>query len=341
MKNIAFRWTILVGLLVIACLLDIMLGSVAIPIGQVIKILFGQSAEQSSWSTIILDFRLPRVITAIFVGAGLSVTGLLMQTFFRNPLAGPFVLGISSGASLGVAILVLAGSMIPWVVGLGIIGNVVAASIGAGFVFILILSIAQKVRDSATLLIVGLMFGSLTGALVGVLQYFSSAEQIQSYLIWTFGSLGSVTWSELPSLMIIAGLGLAFSMALFKPLNALVMGENYANSLGLDIRRVRNSILILSSIMAGAITAYVGPIAFIGIAVPHLTRSIFHTSDHKILLPATGLMGAIFLVTCDILSQAPGSDSILPINAITSLIGAPLVIWIIVRKRNLGHFFGA
>lgn len=339
MKN-KVQWTLAIGLLLLVAFLDLLLGSVNIPIGEVITILLGQTVENESWRTILIDFRLPRIITAVAVGSGLSITGLLMQTFFRNPLAGPFVLGISSGASLGVAVLVLAGSVIPGIFLLGIIGNVVAASIGAGLVFLLILLIAQKVRDSATLLIVGLMFGSLTGALVGMLQYFSSAEQIQSYLIWTFGSLGAVTWNELPSLLVISVLGLAFSFALFKPLNALIMGEHYAISLGLNVKQTRNVILILSSILAGSITAYVGPIAFIGIAVPHLTRSMFQTSDHRVLIPATGLIGAVFLVSCDVLSQVPGSESILPINAITSLIGAPLVIWIIVRKRNLGHFFG-
>lgn len=339
MKN-KVQWTLAIGLLLLVAFLDLLLGSVNIPIGEVITILLGQTVENESWRTILIDFRLPRIITAVAVGSGLSITGLLMQTFFRNPLAGPFVLGISSGASLGVAVLVLAGSVIPGIFLLGIIGNVVAASIGAGLVFLLILLIAQKVRDSATLLIVGLMFGSLTGALVGMLQYFSSAEQIQSYLIWTFGSLGAVTWNELPSLLVISVLGLVFSFALFKPLNALIMGEHYAISLGLNVKQTRNVILILSSILAGSITAYVGPIAFIGIAVPHLTRSMFQTSDHRVLIPATGLIGAVFLVSCDVLSQVPGSESILPINAITSLIGAPLVIWIIVRKRNLGHFFG-
>lgn len=319
--------------------MDLWLGSVSIPLNDVIAVLFGQDIENDNWQKIIWLFRLPRVITALLVGSGLAISGLLMQTFFRNPLAGPFVLGISSGASLGVAFLVLAGAVLPWTFLSSTIGVVVAATLGSGLIFILILIIAQKVRDSTVLLIIGLMFGSLSGAIVGILQYLSSAEELQTYMIWTFGSLGGVAWNELPLMAIIIVPTILVSFFMFKPLNVLLLGETYAISLGLNLKSVRNVILLCTSVLAGGITAFVGPIAFIGIAVPHLTRSLFDTSNHKILLPAVALSGAILMVFCDVLAQLPGSSSVLPINAVTSLIGAPVVIWIIMRKRNLSHFF--
>jgi iron complex transport system permease protein len=319
--------------------LDLWLGSVTIPLKDVIAVLFGQDIENDNWQKIIWLFRLPRVITALLVGSGLAISGLLMQTFFRNPLAGPFVLGISSGASLGVAFLVLAGAVLPWTFLSSTVGVVVAATVGSGLIFMLILIIAQKVRDSTVLLIIGLMFGSLSGAIVGILQYLSSAEELQTYMIWTFGSLGGVAWNELPLMAIIIVPTILVSFFMFKPLNVLLLGETYAISLGLNLKSVRNVILLCTSLLAGGITAFVGPIAFIGIAVPHLTRSLFDTSNHKILLPAVALSGAILMVFCDVLAQLPGSSSVLPINAVTSLIGAPVVIWIIMRKRNLGHFF--
>ncbi len=333
------KWIWMVMSLLIIFLLDLTLGSVDIPVKQVISILAGQETENLSWENIILLFRLPRVITALLVGSGLSISGLLMQTFFRNPLAGPFVLGISSGASLGVALLVLAGSVISFGVLTNTISIVIAASLGSGLVLAMILAISNKIKDSTTLLIIGLMFGSISGAIVGVLQFFSSAEQLQSYMIWTFGSLGGVSWQEIPLFALIIIPSILLSFALFKPLNALVLGENYAQSLGVNIRQTRIFILLATSLLAGTITAFAGPIAFIGIAVPHLTRILFTTSNHKILLPAVALSGAILMILCDIISQLPGSSHVLPINAVTSIIGAPVIIWIIVRKRNISRSF--
>jgi iron complex transport system permease protein len=336
-----FKWLWLLAALTTVFFLDISLGSVAIPLSETLKILTGQATENQSWENIILLFRLPRVMTGLLVGSGLAVSGLLMQTLFRNPLAGPFVLGISSGASLGVAILVLAGTTFA----LGFLTNtisiVLAASIGSAVVLALVLAVSGKIKDSATLLIVGLMFGSISGALVGVLQYFSNAEQLQSYMIWTFGSLGGVSWRELPVFAGVVLPGLLLALGLFKPLNALIMGENYAQSLGVNIKQTRFLVLLATSLLAGTITAFAGPIAFVGIAVPHLTRVLFTSSDHKILLPAVALSGAILMIICDIIAQLPGSAQVLPINAVTSIIGAPVVIWIIVRKRNVGRSFGA
>jgi len=323
-------------------LLDISLGSVFIPIAEIFDILIGLEPSQASWSTIITKFRLPRAVTAMAVGAGLAISGLQMQTLFRNPLAGPFVLGISSGASLGVALLMLAGGVFSSALIISPFASwfiVIAASLGSGLVLLLVIAVSIRVRDSMALLIIGLMFGSLTGAIVSVLQYFSTGDEIQLYLFWTFGSLGGLNPSELVIMLIIVGVGLALSIFLIKPLNALLLSENYALSMGIDIKKSRLTIIASTSLLAGAITAFCGPIAFIGLAVPHLARLLFDTSDHKILIPAVGLTGIIIMLVCDIISQLPGSDSILPINAVTSLLGAPVVIWIILSKGSLKNTF--
>ncbi len=325
-------------------LLDISLGSVYIPIEEVFNIVIGGDPEKISWQNIILKFRIPRALTAIAVGAALAVSGLQMQTLFRNPLAGPFVLGISSGASLGVALLMLSGSLMTssiFTSGLGNWLTVLAASLGSGLVLILVVAVSIRVRDSMTLLIIGLMFGSLTGAVVSILQYFSTGEEIQLYLFWTFGSLGGLNINELQVLGIIVIIGLAVTVGILKPLNALLLSENYARSMGINIRSSRLLIVLSTSLLAGSVTAFCGPIAFIGLAVPHLARLLFDTSDHKILLPAVALTGIIVMLVCDIISQVPGSQSILPINAITSLLGAPVVIWIILSKGSIKNTFAS
>ncbi|MDQ3394417.1 MAG: iron ABC transporter permease [Bacteroidota bacterium] len=333
----------LILLLVFCFLANISLGSVYIPLSQIITILSGGSSEKVVWENIIFNFRLPKAVTAIVVGAGLSVSGLQMQTLFRNPLAGPFVLGISSGASLGVAILVMAGFNISFMYfDLNFMGNwliVLAATVGASLVLIFVVLISLRVKDSMALLIIGLMFGSATGALVGVLQFFSDARQIQAYLIWTFGNLGGMNWDELWVFIPAVFSGLLISFFLIKHMNALLLGENYARSMGLNMNKVRIWIILSTSLLAGTITAFCGPIAFVGIAVPHLARLLFNSADHKILLPATLLMGGILMLVCDSIAQMPGSDYTLPINAITSLLGAPLVIWLIIKKRNLRSSF--
>ncbi len=325
-------------------LLDISLGSVYIPVDEVFNILIGGDVEKSSWQNIILKFRIPRALTAIAVGAALAVSGLQMQTLFRNPLAGPFVLGISSGASLGVALLMLSGSLISSAFFTSEIGNwlvVLAASLGSGLVLLLVVAVSIRVRDSMTLLIIGLMFGSLTGAVVSILQYFSTGDEIQMYLFWTFGSLGGLNINELKVLGIIVGIGLVVTVAIIKPLNALLLSENYARSMGVNIKSSRLLIILSTSLLAGSVTAFCGPIAFIGLAVPHLTRLLFDTSDHKVLLPAVALTGIIIMLVCDIISQLPGSQSLLPINAVTSLLGAPVVIWIILKKGSMKNTFAS
>ncbi len=315
---------------------DLSLGNVHIPFRDIIAGLFGGDFDNEIWSNIFYYFRLPRAITAVLVGAGLGISGLQMQTLFRNPLAGPFVLGISSGASLGVAILVLASYSLGGIlIGSGITGwgTVIAASLGAGFVFLIILLVSFRVKESMSLLIIGIMVASITGSIVGALQYFSSAEQIQIFLIWTLGSLGGVTWAELQVLIPTVVIGSMLAFLMFKPLNALLLGDNYATSLGIDLKRSRLLIIVSTCILAGAITAFSGPIAFIGLAVPHITRLVFNTSDHKKLIPFVALTGIILMLICDIISQLPGQEDVLPINIVTSLVGAPVVIWIIMRKR--------
>ncbi|QSE97611.1 iron ABC transporter permease [Fulvivirga lutea] len=327
--------------ILVLLLINISLGSISIPFSDIISLLTGGESTKESWSNILFNFRLPKALAAIIVGIGLSVSGLQMQTLFRNPLAGPFVLGLSSGASLGVALLLLTGVSVStlglfdltgWVV-------VIAASLGSGLVLLLVMAVSLRVRDSMTLLIIGLMFGSLTGAVVSILQYFSTGEEVQVYLFWTFGSLGGLSWSEVSILSVIVAIGIIISILLVKPLNALLLSENYAKSMGLNVKKARILIILGTSLLAGSITAFCGPIAFIGLAVPHLTRLLFSTADHKILLPAVAMTGAIIMLICDMVSQVPGSDMILPINAITSLLGAPVVIWIILRRGSMRNSF--
>ena len=313
--------------------MNISLGSVSVPFNSIIDSLFGTSDNY-----IIQNYRLPKAFTAILVGSGLGISGLLMQTLFRNPLAGPFVLGISSGASLGVALIILGSGIFGGVFTALLVSKwsiVIAASLGSFLVLLAVLVVSTRIRDTMAILIIGLMFGSITAAVVSVLSYFSSAEQLRQYIFWGFGSLGNLSWHELGIFFIIYCFGIILSILSIKGLNTLLLGENYAKSLGLNIKESRLIIIIATSLLAGTITAFAGPIAFIGLAIPHITRQIFNTSNHKVLLPAVFLLGAIVMLICDSIAQIPMSDYTLPINAITSLIGAPVVIWLLVRKRKM------
>lgn len=324
-------------LLLVCFFLNISLGSVSIPFKSVFSSLFS-STENKIWQTIIIDFRLPKAITAILVGSGLGISGLLMQTLFRNPLAGPFVLGISSGASLGVSLVILGSSLFGGLLAGSIMSNwsiVIAASLGSFLVLLAVLAVSSRVRDTMAILIIGLMFGSITAAVVSVLSYFSSAEQLQQYIFWGFGSLSNLSWKEILIFFGIYAIGIVISVFSIKSLNSLLLGDNYAKSLGLNLKQSRLLIIIATSLIAGTITAFAGPIAFIGLAIPHLTRQIFKTTNHKILLPAVFLFGAIVMLICDSIAQIPGSDYTLPINAITALVGAPVVIWLLVRQRKM------
>ena len=317
---------------------NINLGSVRIPIAKVFSILVGEHIPEESWTYIITNYRLPKSICALLVGAGLGISGLLMQTLFRNPLAGPFVLGISSGASLGVALLVLGTGYLGGFLGLSSSSSwsiAIAASTGSFSVLIAVLIAIKKVRNTMSILIIGLMFGSISAAVINILSFLSSAEKLQQFVFWGLGSLGNVSWKELSVFALLLSISSIALVFIAKPLNSLLLGENYAKSMGVDLKKTRAITLITTSIITGVITAFSGPIAFIGLAVPHLTKLIFNTSDHRLLLPAVAVNGAILMLVCDTIAQLPGSDSILPINAVTSLFGAPIVIWLLIRKQQV------
>ena len=336
-------FSILLLCLILAFLLDLGFGAVNIPIHEVMNILLGQEAEKTTWTNIILKFRLPKALTATLAGAALGVSGLQMQTLFKNPLAGPFVLGISSGASLGVALILLTASLtVPTLLtDLGMIGDfslVIAASFGAASVLGLMLVVSRRVQDTMTLLILGLLFGYATSAMVSILLQFSSQERIQSYIMWTFGSFTGVTWQQLAILTPVICVGLLIAVLQSKSLNALLLGESYARSLGLTVQKTRFSVISSASILAGAITAFCGPIAFLGVAIPHLCRSLFNTSDHRILIPSVIIMGAILALFADLVSQILINQMVLPLNAITALIGTPVVTWVILQRNSRKSF---
>ncbi|WP_111708730.1 FecCD family ABC transporter permease [Lutibacter citreus] len=337
-KSYRNTFILLLFVLVIIFLVNISLGSVYIPLKGIFSSLINGEVEKESWRAIVYNYRLPKAITAIIVGSGLSISGLLMQTLFRNPLAGPFVLGISSGASLGVAILILGASFLGASISsfsFSNFGLAIAASLGAFLVLSAVMIAAIKVRNTMSILIIGLMFGSLTSAVISILAYFSSASQLQQFMFWSFGSLGNLSWSEIFALSVTFIIGISLVVFIIKPLNSLLLGENYAKSMGVNVKSTRNIVLIATSLLTGVITAFSGPIAFIGLAVPHLTKLLFSTSNHKILLPAVAISGAIIMLICDSIAQLPTSEFTLPINAITSLFGAPIIIWLLVRKRKI------
>ncbi len=326
-RGIAFLLISLVGLF----LLNISLGSVKIPLPQILEGLFGNS-ENSIWNDILWQFRLPKAITCVIAGAGLATGGLLMQTLFRNPLAGPDVLGLSAGASLLVSLMILSGNAItlfsgPWAIS-------IAASVGSAGVFLLVIGVAQRLRDNVSLLIIGLMIAAVTQSIVSVLQFISKAEDLQAFMIWTLGSVGGTKWQEIKVMGLIFLVGGLISFSSIKSLNALLLGDNYAQSVGINLKRSRLLIVLSTSLMAGVVTAFCGPIAFVGLAVPHMVRSVIKTSNHKVLIPAVMIGGAILLLLCDMLAQLPGSTQILPLNAVTSVIGAPVVIWMILKNKK-------
>ncbi len=325
--------------------LSLAVGSVQIPLDQIVTILLGGEADRASWSSIVLKFRLPKATTSSLAGAALGVSGLMMQTLFRNPLAGPFVLGISSGASLGVALVVLSTGTIGGILlaGVGLRGDLLlasAAAAGSAITLLIVLLIAGRIQNSMTLLILGLMMGYLVSAAVSLLLYFAIPERIQAYISWTFGSFSGVTWDQMPILAGGVVIGLALALIMTKALNALLLGEGYARSLGVNVMRTRLVVVTATALLAGTITAFCGPIGFIGIAVPHLCRSLLNTSDHRVLMPGTILMGAIVALVAALIAEVPGSNIILPLNAITALIGAPVVMGVILGRRNLSQSFG-
>jgi iron complex transport system permease protein len=343
MKNKPTYFLFLIGMLVCLLLFAVNLasGSVLIPIQEVARRFIGGEFSKSSWETIVIGYRIPKAFTAILAGIGLSLSGLQMQTFFRNPLAGPYVLGVSSGAGLGVALLIMAGSAFGCSMysgGLGIWAVVFSATLGSVLVLLLMSLTAWKVKDSMTLLIVGLMFGSAVSALISVLSYFSGADQLKMFTIWSMGSLGSTQPDQLIAFLVAVLLGLVPLLVNLKSFNAMLLGEAYAESMGVNVHRLRWAMIVSTGVLAGSVTAFCGPIAFIGIAVPHMARLAFKTGDHRVLFPASALIGAGVLLACDTISQLPGSAQTLPINAVTSLVGAPMVIWLILRRNFSKEF---
>lgn len=332
--NSALRWVILGGLLVLLFVVNLSLGSVRIPAGEIFNILLGFQASEPVWTDIIWDFRMTKAFTCVLAGSALALGGLQMQTLFRNPLAGPDVLGLTSGASLAVSLVYMSSAAgvnlffidSPWAVA-------IASSIGCFLVFLIMLAVSGRLKDNVSLLIVGLMVGAATFSIVSVLQYLSRAEDLQVYMMWTFGSLSNMSWLEIRVLAAIVVVGLLTAISNVKALNVWLLGENYAKSLGVNIKRSRFLTILSASLLTGGVTAFCGPIAFVGLAVPHLVKLLIKTHNHKLLIPAVAIGGAVLLLACDILAQVPGSSSILPINAITALVGAPVVIWVIMRNK--------
>ena len=318
--------------------LNLLLGTVSIPASEVINIILGKGSANEIWVNIIVKSRLPQALTAIFAGAGLSVAGLLMQTVFRNPLAGPSVLGISSGASLGVSFVILmSGIMGQALSQLGFFGEfaiTIAAIIGAMGVMGVIIFVSQKVKGNVTLLIIGVMIGYIATAIIGVLKFFSVEEDIRAYVIWGLGSFAKVSGGQMALFCTIMAVLIPLSMLLIKTLNLLLRGDGYARNLGLDIKRARFYVILASGVLVAIVTAYCGPISFIGLAVPHLCRGIFQTSDHRILMPGTVLAGASLALICNLIARMPGFEGVLPVNSVTALIGAPVVVSVLFRKRK-------
>lgn len=324
MKNLKFILLIFVTAALFVA--DVAYGSVKIPLGELFS-------DNEVYNNIIYNFRLPKALTALITGAAISVAGLIMQTLFRNPLAGPYVLGVSSGASLGVAIFILAGAILPTAFIESGWGLVISATLGAVLVLMMVLAVSFRVRQAVSLLIVGIMFGQLSGSLVTILQNSSDPDSLKLFVVWTFGSLSAVTWNYMWVMLPIVIIGLTIVFAIQKPLNALLLGENYALGLGVNVVHTRLMIIIAIALLAGATTAFTGPIAFIGMAVPHLVRGLLKTSNHQSTIPGTILVGASLLLLCDIVCQMPANGYTLPINAVSALVGAPIIIWIILRRK--------
>lgn len=342
MRRFARAVPLIAGILILVFLLDLMLGSVNIPPDALLTILTGGTVKVT-WMNIFWDWRVPKAITAVLAGGALALSGLLMQTFFRNPLADPYILGISSGASLGVALVMMsagicgAGAIFASIGLLGDMSISVAAILGAFAVLLLILLISSKIQSNITILILGIMVSYFCGAIVTILLQFTDEASMHSYTFWKFGSFSGVTWAQLPIMAVLLLAGFILSFCLVKPLNALLLGEQYAESMGMNYGRIRVIIIVATALMAGVVTAFCGPIGFLGIAIPHFCRAFFVTADHRVLVPGCILVGGIISLITDIISRVPGTDIVLPLNAITALFGAPVVIWVIVRGTKFGR----
>ena len=323
-------------LILLFLVLDVAWGSVSIPLDAVIDALMGRS-EETTYSYLILHFRLPKAVTALFAGAGIAVAGLQCRAS-SHPLADTSILGINSGAGVGVAVYTMASVLFPGLSSLALGANtwgiIIASCLGSLTILLVISVVATRVRDMISVLIIGVMVGFLASSVISILQFFSSQEMLKTYLIWSFGSVSTTTWRQLTFMLPIVSLALLSSLLMPKQMNALLLGESYARSLGVDLVAVRYLLITITSVLTGCITAFTGPIAFLGLAVPYLVRLIFRTSDHRVLLPATMLMGGLLLLVCDLLTQTPGYQFVLPINALTSLLGAPVVILVVLGSRS-------
>ena len=337
MRRYSLIFTLL-GLGVVAVFIaDLLIGSVKLPLDAIWAVITNNNSDELT-RTLLLNFRLPKAIVAVLAGAALSASGLQMQTMFRNPLAGPYVLGVSSGASLGVAPFLLGmpllGTMVEVPESVRNIGVIGAAWLGSSAILLIVMTAATRLRDIMAILILGMMIGSGATAIVEMLQYLTPEYALKTFVVWTMGSLGSVTLNQLPFITTFTLIGLTISVILIKPLNLMLLGENYAKTSGINIQRVRLLIFASTILLAGTITAFCGPIGFIGIAVPHIARMLVHNADHRILMPASMLLGAVILPLCDIISQLPGLDLALPINTITALMGIPIIIMVILHNRR-------
>lgn len=320
---------------------NLLLGTVSIPLRSVAAILFGSEGESEVWRNIVWKSRVPQTLTALVAGAGLSISGLQMQTVFRNPLAGPSILGVSSGASLGVAFTILLSGLGGTALSrLGYAGEValsLAAIVGAMLVMALIVYVSQKVRGNVTLLIIGVMIGYVANAVIGVLKFFSVEEDIRAYVIWGLGSFARVSGDQMTLFVSLMAVLLPLSFLLIKTQNLMLLGDGYARNLGLNVKRARLLVIASSGVLVAVVTAYCGPIMFLGLAVPHLCRGIFATSDHRVLMPASLLVGAALALACNLIARMPGFEGVLPVNSVTALVGAPVVIWVLFRRRKGEH----
>ena len=324
-------------LIVVLFALNLLLGSVSIPVSDVVNILMGGEPQKASWHYIIMESRLPQAITAMLSGGALAVSGLMLQTAFRNPLADPGIFGINSGAGLGVALvmLLLGGSLSAGSVSLsGFVAILVAAFVGAMSVMAVIFFFSTVVRSNVMLLIIGIMIGYISSSAISLLNFFATDEGVKSYMVWGMGSFGGVSMRQMPLYASVTLLGLAVSIMLIKPLNALLLGEQYAENLGINTRRTRNLLLITTGLLTAITTAFCGPVSFIGLAVPHITRLLLTTENHRSLLPATILCGAAVALLCNLICFLPGEHGVIPLNAVTPIMGAPVIIYVIVRRRH-------
>lgn len=328
--RISILFILLASIAFLLFVADLAWGSISIPLKSVISILSGQQTD-AVFTEVLLNFRLPKALTAVLAGVSLSVAGLLMQTLFRNPLADPYILGVSSGAGLGVAVTMMASSLLP----LAFVNSgwtlVVSAILGAVLVLVLVIAVSFKINNTVSLLIVGIMFGTIASSIVHVLQNFSNPDELKLFVLWTFGSLSAVTWNYMAVLAPIVFVGLLLAFALQKKLDGLLLGENYARGLGISIVRTRLLVVMATALLAGGVTAFTGPIAFVGVAIPHIARGVFRSSAHKVLLPACALLGGSLLLACDIIAQLPSYA--LPINTVSALFGAPIIVWIILKRK--------